>query len=237
MPELGLGEDAIEALTFYMLSLRESALPEAYWPEDRIRALRFGRREFAADGATLYGTFCSACHGLRGEGMRYPGAPAFPAIGNPDFMRLASDDFIRNTVTHGRRGRRMPPWGEGEGGLLPAEIDSVVGYLRRLGGVPMQSDPRPARWVRGDTDMGRALYASTCASCHGGEGQGGEGPMLANAVFLGSASDTYLVETIRTGRRGTSMEGFLKASTTRRALSDEEILSIVAFIRTWEAHP
>jgi hypothetical protein len=33
------------------------------------------------------------------------------------------------------------------------------------------------------------------------------------------------------------MESFLTSSTTRRALSEAEILDVVAYIRTWEAHP
>ncbi len=238
MPELGLDEAQIDALTFYLLSLRASSMPDAYWPDDRTRALRFRAREFAADGATLYGTFCAACHGPRGEGMRYPGAPAFPAIGSPDFLALVSDAFLRHTVTHGRRGRRMPAWGESEGGLRPAEIDSVVAYVRRLGGgVPTRPDPQPRRWVQGDAVVGGTLFAASCATCHGAEGQGGEGPMLKNPVLLASATDTYLVETIRNGRRGTAMESFLQGSTTRRALSESEILDIVAHIRSWEAHP
>ncbi len=50
---------------------------------DRVRAEKLSEREFATDGATLYGTFCAACHGQGGEGMRYPGMAPFPAIGNP----------------------------------------------------------------------------------------------------------------------------------------------------------
>jgi mono/diheme cytochrome c family protein len=238
MPELGLPEKDIEALTFYMLSLRRSDLPETYWPSDRVRAERFGAREFSSDGATLYGTFCAACHGQRGEGMRYPGMVAFPAIGNPDFLGLVSNAFVTATVQHGRQGRRMPAWGESTGGLRPAEIDSVVAYVRSLvGGVGSEPDPRPVRWVRADAALGRTLYASNCASCHGANGQGGEGTALADAVLLGNATDTYFVETIRRGRRGTSMQGFTSGSTTRRTLSQPEIEAIVTHIRTWEAHP
>jgi len=237
MPELGLTEAQIDSLTYYMLSLRRSTMPHALWPDDRVRAQRFGDREFATDGATLFGAFCAACHGPRGEGMRYPGAAAFPAIANPDFLALANDDFIRATVTHGRRGRRMPAWGESEGGLRPAEIDSVVAFVRRLGATPFVPDARPRRWVTGDAVLGARTYAANCASCHGGRGEGGEGTALADAAFLGQATDTYLVETVRRGRRGTSMEGFGAASVTRRALDASEIEAIVAFIRSWEAQP
>lgn len=235
MPALGLSEQEIDWLTRYMLSLRRSNLPEALWPRDRIRAERFGAREFSEDGATLYGSFCAACHGPQGQGMRYPGMPAFPAIANPDFLALASDDFIAATVRRGRAGRRMPAWGESEGGLREEEIQAVVGFLRELGGgVAFAGDSRPARWAEGDPRSGARLYAAHCASCHGAEAGGGEGPALANPVLLEAATDGYLFETIRRGRRGTSMEGFERPSPVRPALADEEIVSLVAFLRSFE---
>jgi mono/diheme cytochrome c family protein len=238
MPALGLDEDQIRLLTFYMLSLRRSDFAEAFWPKDRIRAERFGEREFSTDGATLYGSFCAACHGPAGEGMRYPGMPAFPAIGNPDFLRLASDDFITETVRRGRSGRRMPAWGESEAGLRPGEIAEVVSYVRSLGGgMRAVADGKPARWVQADPEAGGRLFAAHCAACHGKQGQGAEGPALNNKVLLSTAADTYLVESISRGRQGTSMEGFATPSTVRPALSRPEIESIVAFTRTWEAKP
>jgi cytochrome c oxidase cbb3-type subunit 3 len=236
MPALGLAEDQIWLLTFYMLSLRRSDVPEAFWPKDRIRAERFGEREFATDGATLFGTFCAACHGASGQGMRYPGIPPFPAIGNLDFLALASDEFLTATVRGGRPGRRMPAWGEKEGGLRPAEITEVVAHLRRLGdGVTPEADRKPQRWAQGDAKEGVRLFTAFCAACHGPRGEGKEGPALNNKVLLTTATDTYLVETIRRGRRGTEMEGFANPSTIRPALSASEIESIVTYLRTWEA--
>jgi cbb3-type cytochrome c oxidase subunit III len=217
-----------------MLSLRRSNVPEAYWPADRVRAERLHQLEFATDGETLYGTFCAACHGRHGEGMRYAGMPAFPAIGNADFLAVASDEFIAATVRHGRPGRRMPAWGDKDGGLRPADIDAVVAYVRSFGGTPAPRDTRQRRWVEADATSGGAAYASNCASCHGRNGEGAEGPALNNTVLMQAASDTYLVETITRGRRGTSMPAFSSASTTHALLSTEEIESIVAFIRTWE---
>jgi mono/diheme cytochrome c family protein len=163
---------------------------------------------------------------------------AFPAIGNPEFLRIASDAFLKATVTHGRRPRRMPAWGESAGGLRPAEIDSVVAHVRTLGGGARPlDDAKPARWVAGDVRIGAALYAANCGACHGKKGEGGEGTALANATLLQNATDTYLVETIRRGRRGSSMLGFGTGSATRRALLQEEIEAVVAHIRSWEAHP
>ena len=235
MPRMGLDESQIDLLTFYMLSLRRSDRPEKFWPQDRIRAERFGEREFATNGATLWGTFCAACHGPNGEGMRYDAAAAFPAAANPDFLAIASDRFLRETIAHGRPGRRMPAWGQGEGGLRPAEIDAVIAHLRVLGGgVPGAVESGPLRWVNGDASAGARLYADSCASCHGANGEGKEGPALANPRFLAAASDTYLVESIRRGRRGTSMPAFGSASPAHRVLDDGEIVSIVTFLRTLE---
>lgn len=237
MPALGLAEEEIDRLTYFTFSLRRSAFPEAYWPIDRIRAERFGEREFGGDGATLYGTFCAACHGPSGEGMRYGGMPAFPAIANPDFLAIASDSFLVQTIRHGRPGRRMPVWGEAEGGLRPEEIQRVARHVRSLGAVPCEADPRPPRWAAGDTGEGERLYAASCAGCHGAGGKGAEGPALANDVLLRTTTDTYLAETIARGRRGTSMESFLLPTTARPALSRSEIESIVTFLRTWEKKP
>jgi mono/diheme cytochrome c family protein len=231
MPILGLTEEQIDLLTYYMLSLRPTDVPEAFWPADRIRALRFDSREFRADGETLYGSFCAACHGPTGEGMRYAGMAAFPAVGNEDFLAIASDDFIRATIEQGRPGRRMPAWGSMSSGLRPGEIDAVVDYIRRLGGIAPVLDRRPARWVDGDVTEGERLFVRHCETCHGPGGRGGEGPMLSNPVLLSTATDTYLVETIRQGRRGTTMEGFETPSPTRPALSASEIEAVVSYLR------
>lgn len=235
MPALGIAAEEIDLLTLYMWSLRRSPLTEAYWPKDRILVARFGESEFSRDGATLYGTFCSACHGRSGEGMRYAGMPAFPAIASRGFLELASDQLIAETIRRGRPGRRMPAWGASAGGLSDGDVRALVAHVRALGGgvspaaLP-ETIPPAARGAHGPS-----LYARHCGSCHGPAGEGGEGPSLANRVLLESASDVYFFETIRRGRQGTSMESFSIPSATHAALSDGEIAAIVHHIRSWDA--
>jgi cytochrome c oxidase cbb3-type subunit 3 len=160
---------------------------------------------------------------------------AFPAIGNAAFLRLADDRFLTETIRRGRPGRRMPAWGELAGGLRPEEIATLVTWLRRSAGdVAPIPDPRPPRWVEGDAASGAEAFRANCAPCHGERGEGKEGTALANRVFLETATDTYLVETIRLGRPGTSMPAFGEPSPLRRVLSDDEIESIVAWIRSLE---
>lgn len=234
MPAMSLTEEQIDLLTLYMFSLRRSDLPEAYWPKDRIRVVRFGASEFARDGETLYGTLCASCHGAAGQGMRYAGMTAFPAISSEGFLSLASDRFIAETIRKGRPGRRMAAWGHASG-LTDDEIGRVVGRIRELGGgvVPVEPDNLTER-LSGDKAKGAALYAEQCSVCHGKTGEGGEGPAINNRVLLASATDLYMAETIRLGRPGTSMPAFGMASIVRPSLEPDEIASIVAHIRTWE---
>jgi len=233
MPVLGLSEDQIDLLTLYTLSLRRQTLPDIFLPKDRVRAMRFGSREFASDGATIYSAVCSSCHGADGLGRRYPGIVPNPSIANADFLSLASDDFLFQTIKSGRPGRPMLAWGERENGFTADEIRAVVAYIRQLGGnVQPIPDPKPQIWATGDVRLGEVLFASNCSGCHGKGGGGGEGPALANKNFLSVATDTYLVGIISHGRRGTVMQGFADPSPIRPTLTPQEVESIVVYIRS-----
>ena len=233
MPPAGLSEKEIQQLTYYTLSLRRKELRDVYLPKDRIQATKFGAREFTTDGATLYGAFCAGCHGLDGQGRRLPGLVSFPSIANPDFLAIAPDALLAQTVEHGRPGRRMPGWLK-TGGLRPEEVQAVVSYIRQIGRVQPEPDLRPARWVTADAAKGKRIFESTCAGCHGPQGKGGEGPALVNKVLLSTATDTYLVETIRRGRRGTAMTPFSEPSPVRPTLTASDIESVVAYLRSFE---
>ncbi len=235
MPAMGLSEAQIDLLTMYVLSLRRRDLPGSFLPKDRVQVLRFGAREFATDGATIFSAICAGCHGADGKGRRYPGTQAFPSIAGQDFLSLATDEFITETIQQGRPGRKMPGWAN-EAGLKPEEIQKVVAYLRQLGGnTATKPETTAPRWVKGDANVGQRLFAANCAGCHGAKGEGGEGPALNNKVLLSTAHDRFFVETIGKGRRGTAMKGFLEPSPVRRALTQAEIESIVTYIRSWEA--
>jgi hypothetical protein len=56
-------------------------------------------------------------------------------------------------------------------------------------------------------------------------------------VLLASATDTYLFETIRRGRRGTSMPAFAVPSPVRRTLADDDAEALVTHIRGFEVDP
>ena len=72
-------------------------------------------------GKAVYDRECAGCHGNNAEG------DIGPAIGNPAFLALASDAFIRYTIEHGRDGTDMLPF---KGVLAENDIDAVTAYLR-----------------------------------------------------------------------------------------------------------
>ncbi len=237
MPATALPPRDIDLLTMFTLSLRRRDLPGSFTPQDQLRAARFGEREFSSDGETIFLAFCSGCHGESGEGRQAPGVMTFPSVANPDLHRLVSDDFLISAIVKGRQGRRMPAWGEMDGGLRPEEIRAVVAHLRQLSGTAQVVDAKPARWVQADTEQGNRLYAASCSGCHGQIGQGTQGPALRDPALLAEATDTFLVETIAGGRRGTPMPAFSEPSTVHPTLSRGEIESVAAFLRTWEKKP
>jgi len=233
MPDLSLTESQIDLLTMYMLSLRRRSVPDIWLPKDRVMAMRFGAREFASDGETIYTAICSSCHGVSGKGVRYPGLPPYPSVTSKEFLELASNEFIAATIYRGRPGRPMLGWGERENGLSTSEIAALITYIRALGGnVEALPDSKPSRWAAGDRVLGARLYAANCAGCHGAKGAGGEGPALGNPAFQDFVTDTFLVETIGRGRTGTVMKSFRTPSPVRRAFTEGEIESLVTYIRT-----
>ena len=216
MPPAALPPRQLELLTMFTLSLRRRDLPGSLLPQDQVRVARFGEREFSSDGETIFLAFCSGCHGERGRGRQSPGVLTFPAVANPDLHRLVSDDFLISAVAKGRQGRRMPAWGEMEGGPKPAEIRAAVEHLRRLSGTAFVPDAKPPRWLQADAAQGERLYARACMGCHGQFGQGNVAPALRDPALLSEATDTFLVETIAGGRRGTPMPPFPKPRPSTR---------------------
>jgi mono/diheme cytochrome c family protein len=324
MPNLGLTPSEARRLTLYVLSLRKLAIPEGLAPRDRVRADRLGERDFAVDGESLFGVFCAACHGPRGEGRKFATLTSvFPAIGEPEFLAVADDVFLRKTLMRGRPGRRMPAWGAKEGGLRPEEVDAVLSFLRTLepkaptfedvnaapldrargdrlygeqcakchgakgegtavapplaardnpvttddsrifgtvttgvAGTAMGSfrqldagalrallaavkglprlDVKRTGWTAktGEASRGAVTFAKYCKKCHGERGEGPEAPALANREFLGAATDGYLTATILRGRGATKMPHFGTAEAEHPQLTPEQVVDVVAFVRS-----
>lgn len=187
----------------------------------------------AHDGAKLYTQNCASCHGEKGDGGI--GIP----LSLPSFQALVDNDFLKQTILHGRTGRVMPSFSN----LSDAEVDAVVNHMRSWykGKVPLYSKVV----VKGNAEHGKLLFEKHCASCHGINGEGGHGtgvtfsrprnlpimpPSLQNPGYLVSAKDAMIKATLVKGRDGTPM---LAAS--KLGLNDRDVNDIVAYVRSFES--
>jgi mono/diheme cytochrome c family protein len=240
MPNLGFSPAEADLLTLYVLSLRKQTIPEGLAPRDRVRAARLGERDFATDGESLFGVFCAACHGPRGEGRKFATLTSvFPAIGEPEFLAVADDNFLRKTLMNGRPGRRMPAWGTKDGGLRPEEIDGLVTFLRTL--EPKAPTAEEVNATSPDRDKGTKLYAGLCSRCHGERGEGSAvAPPLAAADNPVTIEDSRIYGTVTTGVAGTAMGSFrqLDAASLRSLIAAVRDLPRLEITRTgWAAKP
>lgn len=127
---------------------------EARPPEDPAAVAR---------GKTLYGVHCQACHGmdLRGGDM-----------GGPNLLRsqVALTDQhgekIIPIIQGARQAQGMPNIGlnDADAGAVAAYVRSVIGMIGSQGTPP--GELKALDVVVGDSERGRAYFASHCASCH-----------------------------------------------------------------------
>jgi len=79
---------------------------------------------------------------------------------------------------------------------------------------------------------GREIYSDQCSTCHGILGEGGIGTALNNKQMLKSTFDEVLFSVVRSGVPSTEMPAW--SVDFGGPLTDEDIRSVVAFIRAWE---
>lgn len=184
-----------------------------------------------ARGKQAYTLNCAACHQAQGEGL--PGLA--PGIRNADFLALASDTFIRQTIQQGRLGTAMAPRPD----LSAAVVGDIISWLRDGIGTPA-ADRRAdvSLKVAGNAREGGVKYGRYCAACHGlrGEGYlaGVPGPGIGLKGFLDAACDDFILQTVRHGRRGTPMRAFMGARGVAN-LTEQDVHDIIAWLRADKA--
>jgi mono/diheme cytochrome c family protein len=184
----------------------------------------------------LYEENCASCHGKDGQGRVASGAPA---IGNPDFLQNADEEFIFNMVKYGRPGTNMMAYGRQDGGVLSDDlIREIVAYVRtmRPGDGEQTKSEKPGtgkpEQIIGSVGKGKDLFKANCAVCHGVNAQGKAGPNLINPIFQQEASDRFIKTTISKGRQGTPMGAYGDGRNSVKELTDQEINDLVVYIRS-----
>ena len=102
-----------------------------------------GRAQSAAEGQKLYMTYCSSCHGDKGQGdgaagKALPVKPADHTDGK--LMNSFPDEFLMSIISKGGaavgKSSFMPAWG---GVLKENQLQDLLAYLRSVANPPKAS--------------------------------------------------------------------------------------------------
>lgn len=101
---------------------------------------------------------------------------------------------------------------------------------------PAQVAPVPAS-AQGDPQAGQAVFAGSCASCHGANAKGlpGLGKDLTTSEFVARLTDTELVKFIKVGRDTSDPANTTGVAMPPKggnpALTDRDLYDVVAYLR------
>ena len=147
----------------------------------------------------LFGDNCAACHGSRAEG-----GPGYPSLVDDAWLWGGDDETILETLRVGinaphpdTRYAEMLAFGR-DGMLDRDQIRIVADYVQSLAGLDSGASPERL-------EVGAALFADNCSSCHGADGTGMQdlgAPNLTDTHWIYGGTDQALFETIYGGRQG-----------------------------------
>ena len=178
------------------------------------------------EGRAIYDKSCASCHGDRGQGDGPAAAsisPRPPAIGSAQEMHDRSPALLFRIVSVGIAGTPMAGFASQ---LTPEQRWNVVSYLATLRGTAMQ------------VAEGEGIFAQRCMQCHGMLGAGDAAlaralshvpPEIGTLAWQAERSDAQLGAVVRSGLAGTPMP-------PSRDLTDAEVQSVVAYIRSLPMH-
>lgn len=174
-------------------------------------------------GVTLYAENCVACHGPDGIGTTLA-----PALNDPAVGQKTSEEIVR-TIQLGVPGTLMAGW---EKTLDVEQIQALATLISRWDEVPTGAIPAPDQPIPVTEEslaLGSELYATSCANCHGPEGQGSQrAPSLNVKSFLAETNDQAIQQIVTLGVPDTAMPAW------GDRMTEAEIQAIVGFMRSWE---
>lgn len=222
MLQIHLEEEDLEALAIFVMGLSKPDIPFDYFTIPTLNEFK-GIRD-ALEGQTAFAYLCSACHGKEGEGKDYEDYDTgIPSLGGVDFLRVASEDFIRFTLEKGRSLRQMGSWTGSISALGEGELDDLAAFVKNRGEIKEFTKSLEAD---GNATEGSRLFDQHCKACHGDKGSGNVAVALDQQGFLSRADNPFIVATLLHGRRNTAMPGWSH-------LGQEPLNDLLTVIRSW----
>lgn len=168
------------------------------------------------EGADLYATHCTFCHGAQLEGSTL--APPLKSIG------AANVDF---TLRTGRMPLEVPGTEPlpGEPLFTTHQIEALTAYVVATGAGPNPAIPI-VHVDPGLESRGRALFEDRCEACHGAQGTGAVAGFGWLAPELYPDAPQQIAEAIRTGPGIMPKFG-------PRLISDRDLNALVSYVVTF----
>jgi ubiquinol-cytochrome c reductase cytochrome c subunit len=175
-------------------------------------------------GAQLFAGNCASCHGSDGGGVTSPPqAGAGDVQGRGPSLRgvgaLAADFYLRTGYMPLDNAHQQPTRRRVQ--LTAPERRALVAYVASLAPGPGIPRPHPER---GSVSEGLELFTQHCAGCHQVAAQGG---VVSGAQVppLTRSSPVEIAEAVRIGP-------YVMPTFTKRAISDDELDSIIAYVKS-----
>lgn len=195
----------------------------------------------------LFATNCAGCHGADGKL-----GPA-PPLNDPLFLSIVSPEQLTKVIHDGRLGTPMPAFARRNGGALTDEQVEILaaGLPKHWKSETKFAEPLPEYQLAsvdgkppasGDVKRGAAVFARSCAECHGenGTGEGGYVGAINDPDFLAIVSNQALRRIIITGRADLGMPNYAEDDgrpADFKPLSSAEIDDLVALLASWRDEP
>ena len=238
--------------------------PRSRMPDSIMPAFRFSDGDFRSmtayllslkakpavlNGADTFKTYCSRCHGDKGDGNGRIALYLDPSprdLTKSAFMNSKAQDRFVAAIRDGVAGTSMPAWGKV---MADSQIRETYDYIQatfvkekrrdiKPRSVPA-SNPVPA--TAESVARGEKTFVARCGGCHGRKGDG-KGPNsldilprprnLRNRFFVASLSDQRAFESILYGVQGTAMPPWIDYGLTQSDAGD-----LINFIRSLNPPP
>jgi ubiquinol-cytochrome c reductase cytochrome c subunit len=178
-------------------------------------------------GEQLYQQNCSACHGVKANGVPPPGTPngGFPTLlglGPATYDFWIESGRMPAASTKQTQPMRRPPR------LDKLQALAISEYLNSL--QPATPDiPQLPNLAGANLSDGAALFALNCAACHTITG---DGDALANSTFAPSMRDVSVTQVAEALRTGPGNMPIFSGN-----LTDSQLRDVVAYVTEKIQHP